>query len=302
MDPALRRLFERQNGAVSTAQALLHGESYETIERRVANNDWARPLPRVVVPCGAELSFSGRLSAVSLSIGGRLAFGGATAAAIWKFPGAEPPARLHVVVDDSRQSRSCAFVYVQRRSALLVRTYQRDGWPVVTVEAALLGSAPDLSFVELVDAVQDLLRLRRTTMSRLRTACGRGSKGSAMLAAALAIAGDGLGSKWERRLARELRLPSRPKAEPQYRVESPQGLVAYVDLAFPDVRLAIEIDGYVAHSRPAEFRYDRRRQNALVVELGWTVLRYTPYEIASAPERVVSQIWRCYDRMTSLAA
>lgn len=123
-----------------------------------------------------------------------------------------------------------------------------------------------------------------------------------MLAAALDIAGDGLGSKWERRLARHLLATGRPKPEPQLRLESPEGLVAYLDLAFADVGLAIEIDGYVAHSRPAEFRYDRHRQNPLVVELGGTVLRYTPYEIATRPERVVRQIWRCYDRLNSLAA
>jgi very-short-patch-repair endonuclease len=221
---------------------------------------------------------------------------------LWKFPGVDPPDRLHVIVDDSRQASSCELMHVQRRSALLDRTYVRDGWPVVSVEAAVLGMAADLTFITLADAVQDLLRLRRTTTRRLAAVTGRGIKGSAMLRAALAVTGDGLGSKWERRLASELRRPDRPRAIPQLRIEAAGGLVAYVDLAFPDVGLAIEIDGYVAHSRPAEFRYDRRRQNALVAELGWTVLRYTPYEIASAPERIVQQIWRCYDRMVALAA
>ncbi|MDX6401868.1 MAG: hypothetical protein QOF27_2474, partial [Gaiellaceae bacterium] len=136
MDRALVQLFEQQHGVVRTAQALLYGESYETIERRVANNDWARPLPRIVAPCGVELSFAGRLSAAALSIGGRIAFGGSTAAALWRFPGVDPPDRLHVIVDDSRQASSCELMHVQRRSALLDRTYVRDGWPVVSVEAA----------------------------------------------------------------------------------------------------------------------------------------------------------------------
>lgn len=298
----LQQLFVRQHGVVTTEQALRHGESYETIRRRVANNDWARPLPRILTPVGLGLSFAGRLAAASLSIGGDLAFAGSTAAAIWQIPEAEPPDRLHVVVADTRDARSCEFVYVQRRSGLLNHVYRRGDWPVVSVEQALLGCAPDRSFPVLVDAIADLLRLRRTSVPRLAAVTGRGIKGSTALTAALAVAGDGMGSKWERRLARHLVSAGRPKAVPQLRIEAENGLVAYVDLAFPEVKLAVEIDGYVAHSRPAEFRYDRVRQNALITELGWTLLRYTPFEIASAPDRSVAQIWRCYQRLQQMPA
>ena len=47
-----------------------------------------------------------------------------------------------------------------------------------------------------------------------------------------------------------------------------------LDLAFPDVLLAIEIDGWAWHTDPDRFRDDRRRQNALVTA-GWMVLRFT---------------------------
>jgi very-short-patch-repair endonuclease len=106
--------------------------------------------------------------------------------------------------------------------------------------------------------------------------------------AAVAVTGDGHGSVWERRLAKHLRtIGLRPKA--QFRVATSRA-VAYSDLAFPEVRVAVEIDGYVAHTRPQEFRFDRVLQNRLIAELGWTVLRYTPYEIATRPHYVVAEI------------
>jgi very-short-patch-repair endonuclease len=47
-----------------------------------------------------------------------------------------------------------------------------------------------------------------------------------------------------------------------------------IDFAFPDVKVAIEIDGYETHSGREVFEDDRARQNELVAA-GWTVLRFT---------------------------
>lgn len=48
----------------------------------------------------------------------------------------------------------------------------------------------------------------------------------------------------------------------------------FIDVAFPAVRLAVEIDGREFHSDRVQFEQDRHRQNALV-SAGWTVLRFT---------------------------
>ncbi len=48
----------------------------------------------------------------------------------------------------------------------------------------------------------------------------------------------------------------------------------YVDVALPEFKLAIELDGFEIHSRKQTFHDDRARQNLLVLA-GWTVLRYT---------------------------
>lgn len=55
-----------------------------------------------------------------------------------------------------------------------------------------------------------------------------------------------------------------------------------IDFAFPDVKLAIEIEGAVwafgRHNHPMGFIKDMEKYNALT-ELGWHLLRYQPNKI-----------------------
>lgn len=66
------------------------------------------------------------------------------------------------------------------------------------------------------------------------------------------------------------------------------GNAFYLDLAFPDLHLAIEIDGFTFHSSHDSFQADRARQNLLVAE-GWTVLHFT-WEMLDDPQAVLSVI------------
>ncbi|MEZ5245148.1 MAG: type IV toxin-antitoxin system AbiEi family antitoxin domain-containing protein [Acidimicrobiales bacterium] len=67
------------------------------------------------------------------------------------------------------------------------------------------------------------------------------------------------------------------------------GAPRFIDLAYPQVRLALEYDGNDPHTRVDRFESDRRRQNGLVL-LGWTVLRYTHGDLRDRPHHVVRQI------------
>jgi very-short-patch-repair endonuclease len=74
---------------------------------------------------------------------------------------------------------------------------------------------------------------------------------------------------------------------PQFEVIAPDGRwLARVDLALPDLRIAIEYDGREVHDRPDAFVNDRRRQNGLVAA-GWIVLRFTAADLKS-PGRVIA--------------
>lgn len=63
-----------------------------------------------------------------------------------------------------------------------------------------------------------------------------------------------------------------------------------LDLAVPDMRLAIEVDGFANHGKTlAGFKKDRTRQN-LLAQNGWVVLRYFPAQIYKDIETVVRQV------------
>ncbi len=77
---------------------------------------------------------------------------------------------------------------------------------------------------------------------------------------------------------------------PQFEVLDAQGrLVARVDLALPESRLALEHDGKAVHDRADAFVADRRRQNALVAA-GWTVLRFTAPDLRHGAAPAVAQV------------
>jgi very-short-patch-repair endonuclease len=63
----------------------------------------------------------------------------------------------------------------------------------------------------------------------------------------------------------------------------------FIDIAYPQARLALEYDGNDPHTRVERFESDRSRQNGLVL-LGWTILRYTHRELRDRPHRVIHQI------------
>jgi very-short-patch-repair endonuclease len=62
-----------------------------------------------------------------------------------------------------------------------------------------------------------------------------------------------------------------------------------IHLAFPDQRVAIEVDGWAWHVDVDRFRADRRKGNALT-RAGWTLLRFTWHDLVTRPAEVVAEI------------
>lgn len=75
-----------------------------------------------------------------------------------------------------------------------------------------------------------------------------------------------------------------------------EGRRYYLDVAFPERRLAIEIDGRSAHGI-GQFEADRWRQNDLVLA-GWTVLRFTWAMLVDDADEVIRQVQAVLARPT----
>ncbi|WP_166509631.1 endonuclease domain-containing protein [Blastococcus sp. TF02-8] len=89
-----------------------------------------------------------------------------------------------------------------------------------------------------------------------------------------------------------LSVPGLPECRRQYRIDLPDGPV-FLDAAWPDVRLAVELDGAAFHrSAPARER-DLRRDAALAA-LGWQTLRFSFRRATTEAPACRAQIARTY--------
>ncbi|MDJ0955112.1 MAG: DUF559 domain-containing protein [Acidimicrobiia bacterium] len=90
-----------------------------------------------------------------------------------------------------------------------------------------------------------------------------------------------------RRVVAEVGLPT-PVA--QYVVRDDQdAFICRADFAYPNSRLLIELDSEAHHMDRMTFRRDRSKQNRATV-LGWTVLRYTWWDLRDEPYRIAADI------------
>jgi very-short-patch-repair endonuclease len=62
-----------------------------------------------------------------------------------------------------------------------------------------------------------------------------------------------------------------------------------IDVAFPEPKVAIEVDGWAWHVDADRFRNDRRKGNALV-RAGWTLLRFTWHDLTARPAECLAEI------------
>lgn len=102
----------------------------------------------------------------------------------------------------------------------------------------------------------------------------------------------------EARFVDLVRLHDLPLPTFQHEVWHAGRFMARLDAAYPDLLLAIEIDGFSAHSSPDAFQRDRTRQNRLVA-LGWTVLRFTWADVVHDPTLVASTIRQARTRLAA---
>src|SRR5205085_1088278 len=118
---------------------------------------------------------------------------------------------------------------------------------------------------------------------------GRGRPGAGVLRRVLEdrVLGDAVSdSKLEKAMAKVLRRAGLPTAVFHFVVTTPGGVfLAEVDFAYPEIRLAIELDGFGAHGTPRAMAKDFVRQNGLV-PYGWRVLRFTWWQVTRQPEMV----------------
>ena len=284
---AIEQVLRRQAGVISRDQALAEGMSSAAIGRLVSSERWLRMHPRVYLATDHEYTAEAQLRGAALWAGPQATVSG-VGAAWWHGLWHQPPSIVELTVPESLHRAARPGVRLRRRDLRGTDRVEMRGLWVTGVPLTVLESAVELGMAG--SALLDRALQRRVDLEDLYRVHGRnlGRHGSVAAARLLRAAGDQAASEAERVAVGLLRDAGLSGWVVGYRVGGYE-----LDLAFPDQRVAVEVDGWAWHSDVDRFRGDRRRQNALVLA-GWTVLRFTWHDLRYRPEMVVEEIVRVF--------
>jgi very-short-patch-repair endonuclease len=168
----------------------------------------------------------------------------------------------------------------------------RHGIPVMNPMRMLVDLGAVVPRWAVSDVLERALVARLVTIkaveATLERSARRGRRGCGVLRRVLeerALGAERPDSLAEARMAKLLREHDLPMPEFQHRVVNGYR----VDFAYPEKRLAIEVDGHEFHSTPAQLQADLARQNEIVAA-GWTVLRFTWLDLTRRPGRVAALV------------
>lgn len=280
-----------QDGIIRRDQAMAAGLSGSTVASKVYRKRWVRVLPRVYAVGVDPSAPTSRVRAAALWAGEDAVVAGAAAAWWWGLTDRAPRIVEVVVGAQRRMSRIDGFEVLRADlSDLEIDRHRRI--PVTTPAATCLHLArsgrPDLLEVALrrglgADLLDDTLEV------------GRGRPGQAQARRSRERVRDNPWSSPESGLHRLFRGAGIAGWSANPRVLLPAG-VRHPDVLFDDVKLIVEVDGHRYHRTRAQSAADLQRQNAFV-DQGYTVLRFTPADIADEPDRVVELVRRTVERL-----
>ncbi len=274
MDARIARVAARQHGLFSRAQAVEVGATMASIRSRLEAGRWMRSGPGVYRLTGVPVTWKQRALAACLVSGTGAVVSHRSAAVLWGVSGFRP-GRIEITVPPGRSNRN-ALARVHRSA---VDGTRRDGIPVTRPARMVMDLAGVVGADMLEEAVDDVLCRQLCRLDELTAPAGR--RGSVALRAVLdAWNGDALpDGVAEMRVVRRLLDVGLPQPARQHEIHHRGQFVARVDLAYPDERLAIELDGFRWHAGRGPFRSDRLRRNRIEAA-GWRLLETAPDDIA----------------------
>lgn len=285
----------RQHSLITAPQARACGVSADRARRWLRQGVWTTIVPGVYAVSGAPTNWRQRTLAAVLAAGPGAAASHTTAAALFGLSSC-PFRAVEITVPRGRSHRSrLAAVH---ESAFLGPSDITviDGIPVTRPARTLVDLAGSVSRAVLEDAVDDALVRRLTTLARLerRAAAlgGSGRSGSALLRGVLAswTVGEVAEEVAEMRLVRRLVAQGLPAPVLQYEIRDQGGhIVARADAAYPDDKVALELNGFRWHGTPRGYARDQARARRLAA-LGWLVLPATPVDLAGDGAALAEQV------------
>lgn len=294
------RLATRQYGLVTSAQLDECGFGDDRRRTMLRRGSIVRLRHGVYRLAGASRSWRASAMGAVLAAGERSALSHGTAAVIWQLSEPEDlEGRLDLTC--ARQLR-LAGVVTHRRALRRGDVTTRFDLPVTTVERTFIDLSDDQPVGRLGAMIDDAVRRRLTTTTRLAAAVERhrrlGGPRLRHLSDGLALRGAGYdpgANDWERQMDDMWEATGLPAAERQATIVLPGGRRVRPDRAVFEVKLAVEWNGFAWHGLRCDFESDIERRNAMM-RAGWTVLEFHSRQSSQEICRTVLEV---YDRLCS---
>ena len=267
--------FQRQYGIVTRIQALAYGMSGSQIDYRVRTREWHVEHPGVYRSAAVPPTFESDLLAATLRSGGIASH--RCAAALWKLElYHEPP--IEITVDEGRSVRlHVSRIHQSRQWNLRDETTLR-GIRTTGIERTLLDCA-GVAGIERTERLAEAAIRKNLTTWLLLADClsahsARGRNGCLTLRQLLDVRlGNGVVplSDFSRRVVQLLVKAGIPKPIVEHKIVDQNGNhLLQVDLAWPRLKKAWELDGLQWHFGREDVERDRRKRNAATTE-GWVI-------------------------------
>ena len=284
------------NGGLATRQELLRGVPTAVLDGHIGRRQLVRVFPHVYRLRASADDDLTTLRAALLHAGPESALSHTTALFVWGEARLERP--LHLTVDQSIRRAGAQGLIVHRRKQFDPESGQcvnRRGLRVTTLPRTVIDSWPLLAPAERRPLALDLARRGLLTADLLDEALAERPNVPVrrLLRQTIDLIADGCQSELEAHgVLNVFRHRSLPRSVGQYLIDLSTGRVK-LDRAWPEVKVAVELDGARHHTSPEDRRRDLARDSALAA-LGWVVLRFTYAEVLRDPAGVRAKLLEVY--------
>ncbi len=241
---------------------------------------WIEIRPGVYAVAGAPQSWEQMVLAAVLSTGPDSYASHQSAAHLWGIRQIRQPESIEVVREIECKTRLAGVIGRRSKELFDADLRARHGIPSVAPHRALVDVAHSMNHAQLGRALDDLVRRKvctlddvRRCVDRLHPGPGRPLKGMHRVLAERwpgYHAGD---SDLETRAVRAIARAGLPVPKQQHRMRL-AGKRVRIDLAYPDLKIAIEVDSWEYHGQRSAFDCDHIRRDELIL-LQWVPFTFT---------------------------
>ncbi|MGH9072081.1 MAG: type IV toxin-antitoxin system AbiEi family antitoxin domain-containing protein [Acidimicrobiales bacterium] len=274
----------RRHGLVTRSDALALGMTNRMIRERLSAGRWismGRGLYRIA---GVPVTWEQRVLATCLLGGAGAVASHHSAGVLWGLSGIGR-GRPEVTLRRGASPEGAALLgrVHSSRSLEVDEVTALDHIPVTRPVRTVIDLAGQVSLDTLTEVVDDTVCRRLLSFDQLASQASRLRQGRPSRQLRLVLAtwepGPRPDSKAELTLERHIVGKGLPKPVRQHEVQIGSGAVRRLDLAWPAIKLGVELQGRRWHSSPEQFDADRHR----ILELrssGWDIIEVTPRMLA----------------------